>query len=165
MLHLGFTGTRHGMTREQLHNVRALVVSLQNANAPTRIAAHHGDCVGADAEFHAICRALGCWMVGHPPTDDKLRAFCEFDECYEPRPFTHRNSAIVAGSSYMIGTPFEMVNPGRGGTWSTIGKAISKVGRLAVVLPDGTMPKTWDDVLLETMIFKRRGGEVIEVKP
>lgn len=152
MIHLGFTGTRHGMTREQLHNVRSLVVSLQNANKPTRIAAHHGDCVGADAQFHAICRDLGCWMVGHPPTDQKLRAWCQFDELHPMQSYTRRNRAIVTSSVYMIGAPFEMERQNHGGTWGTIEMAGGKTGRLAVVLPTGAFLRSWDDVELETMI-------------
>lgn len=155
MIHLGFTGTRHGMTREQLHNVRSLVVSLKNANAPTRIAAHHGDCVGADAEFHAICRALGCWLVIHPGPIGEYSAGCVGDERHDPLPHMQRNRAIVASSAYMIGAPFEMERQKRGGTWATIGMAElaeKRVGKsLIVVLPHGALVGAWD-CELETMI-------------
>ena len=29
--------------------------------------AHHGDCLGADAEFHELCRETGLKIHVHPP--------------------------------------------------------------------------------------------------
>jgi hypothetical protein len=52
--HIGFTGTRHGMTPAQRHAVSQLIAELAAGAAFT---AHHGDCVGADAEFHDLCRS------------------------------------------------------------------------------------------------------------
>jgi hypothetical protein len=49
---VGFTGTRKGMTPQQRVAFAELVITLR----PTQ--AHHGDCVGADAEFHHGCKAL-----------------------------------------------------------------------------------------------------------
>jgi len=46
-MRVGFTGTSQGMTRPQQEAVAALLLD------PVPNEAHHGNCVGADAEFHA----------------------------------------------------------------------------------------------------------------
>jgi len=65
------------MTPSQEARVRALLLALRPATV------HHGDCVGSDARFHAICReALGdaVRIVVHPPENPALRAFMPGDE-------------------------------------------------------------------------------------
>ena len=57
---LGFTGTRRGMTSDQQIRVTLLVAELGPKEA------HHGDCVGADAEFHEQFKYLATVMHAHP---------------------------------------------------------------------------------------------------
>ena len=136
MRHLGFTGTRFGMKPPQHAAVRDVIVSLGE------VTGHHGDCVGADAEFHALLRELGHRVIGHPPVDDEHRAWCQFDDQVEPLTHMKRNRAIVAIAHIMIGAPFEMTAQERGGTWLTI-KMARKAGKpLVIVFPDGTLERT-----------------------
>ena len=46
---IGFTGSRKGMTGEQAAVVMRLLLSATEG--------HHGDCVGADEQFHEMCMA------------------------------------------------------------------------------------------------------------
>lgn len=67
MMVIGFTGTRHGMTNAQRDTVLKLL-----SEKLTPSSAVHGDCVGADADFDAICTSLDIWHVG----DGWLRRSC-----------------------------------------------------------------------------------------
>lgn len=134
-MHLGFTGTRNGMTRLQYASVEVLVRAL-----PQPITAHHGDCVGADSQFHFIVRELGARIVIHPPTDETHREFCKpADEWRQACTHLARNRAIVLESHLMIATPFEMVRQARGGTWYTIDRMLRTGRPLATVFPNGTV--------------------------
>jgi hypothetical protein len=127
---VGFSGTRIGMTEQQ----SAIVADLLRVIAPTE--ARHGDCVGADAEFHKIAAAqLGARIVVHPPTDPRLRAFCKGDEVLDPLPYLVRNTAIVLASNLLIATPASAMVTG--GTWFTINEALRLERRTVIVHRDG----------------------------
>lgn len=138
---VGFTGTREGMTPRQ----RAFVMSaLQGWQATGVLAeAHHGDCEGADEQFHGLCRQLGVPVVLHPPSAGDRRAWCEGAVRTEKAlPFLERNKEIVRAASVLIATPKEGREPapGRGqGTWSTVRYARSRGGAPRVVMPDGSL--------------------------
>lgn len=139
--HLGFTGTRHGMTDKQRMVVAKAVESAVKRLpyvGEDRLIIHHGDCVGADAEFHDITGPR-CKRIGHLPEDDTHRAFCTFDETRSPLPHMKRNKAIVAESDAMIATPYESAEQERGGTWKTIGFTRKANKPLAIVWPDGVV--------------------------
>lgn len=130
---VAFTGTRSGMTEAQQLMVLELLVELD------AVSAHHGDCVGSDAEFHAICTDLAVPVTVHPPDNSKLRAWCEGRHIEREKPYLVRNKDIVRSSTVLIATPKENVEPkpGRGqGTWSTIrfGRTLVPVH---VVFPNG----------------------------
>lgn len=121
----GFTGTRAGMTWAQKQEVRRLLTSASSA--------HHGDCVGADADFHEMCLELGVPVFIHPPSDNRQRAFCKGAfMVLKPLPYLARNRIIVDRCEQLIAIPKEQEepNPGRagGGTWMTVRYA-RKVGR------------------------------------
>ncbi len=118
-LHLGFTGTRHGMSPKQLSFVEWFVIT----QTPMAVFhAHHGDCSGADEQFHAACRNTGgrAFVEVHAPIQRGLRAFCQGDQSHEPEPFMARNAAIVSASQILIAAPLQDVPQLRGGSWSTI---------------------------------------------
>ncbi len=137
----GFTGTRLGMTPPQREAVRGLLA----AHAPACV--HHGDCRGADQEFHEDClltkekRAL--WLVVHPPADIFYRAFCkEFDQRRSEKPFLQRNREIVDACGIVVAAPADMAEPPLGhggGTWHTIRYARRQRKKIYLVLPDGTI--------------------------
>ncbi len=127
---VGFTGTRNGMTAAQLEAVADLIKDA--------VEFHHGDCVGADAEAHHLVQ---CRRVLHPPTDEKLRAFCPvgpIDIVLPAAPYLDRNKDIVDACDLLVAAP--QMNKGRvtsRGTWSTVLYA-SEIGRPCVwVEPSG----------------------------
>lgn len=137
MRHVGFTGTRYGMSPAQQTVVAQALDRLVSGEPAATFIAHHGDCVGADAQFHDLTRLRGFRTVGHLPIDDTHRAFCQFDEVRDPLPHMKRNRAIVAESDVVIATPFDMEEKTVGGTWKTIGFARQAKKPLAIVWRDG----------------------------
>lgn len=148
-IHVGYTGTRHGMSVPQARHVGDILSSL----APAGIIAHHGDCEGGDAEFHVECRVQHATsIIIHPgPVGDVHRAHCLADVTLPPMPHMRRNRAIVDISAIMIGAPFEDEPQDRGGTWATIRMArralkrgtlttLYVVGRSGDLLDHGAWP-------------------------
>lgn len=136
MIHVGFTGTQVGMTSAQGLSVKNVLFGLQRS-----FWAHHGDCVGADAQFHVICRSfqlLCAGITGHIPDDDSKRAFCQFDSVMPARPYLVRNKDIVVVSDVMVATPRQVEEQFIGsGTWFTIRCTRRRSKPLALVLPSG----------------------------
>ncbi len=88
---VGFTGTRRGMTERQLK-------ALESHLGPITVTeAHHGDCLGADKQFHDMIRRLkpNARVIIHPPSNPSHRAFCEGDVLCEERGYLERNHDIV----------------------------------------------------------------------
>src|SRR6185369_15902528 len=98
---IGFTGTRHGMSQIQKDIVRKLLQDFAGSF-------HHGDCVGADAEAHAIAKELNYMIAIHPPINPRWRAFCQGDFMYPPKDYIPRNHDIVQSCQYLIATPATM---------------------------------------------------------
>jgi len=136
---LGFTGTREDMTGAQNIQVLELVKRLSVTEA------HHGDCVGADREFHSICRLVslprveGINIVIHPPLNPALRAFCQGDVMRTAKGYFERSMDIVGETSALIVAPKQMQKPKslRGsGTWQTEDYAEGRT-LVYIVWPDG----------------------------
>lgn len=123
---VGVTASRRGMTLNQLDELCEGLIAL----GATEL--HHGDCVGGDEQAHAIGRSLGLRIVGHPPDNPRLRAFCDCDELRPELPYMVRNRAIVTTCELLAGGPDRPRSP-RSGTWLTIGYA-ERIGRPHVVL-------------------------------
>ena len=108
---------------------------------------HHGDCIGADGEFHALCLANRHvrWIEIHPPTEGARRAYCERGwveaVIHPPAPYLERNEDIaIAGKDALIATPKEQGREVvRSGTWSTIRRARALGRAIAIVWPNGTV--------------------------
>jgi hypothetical protein len=132
---VGFTGTRRGMSPQQYNAVCRLVDELHPIAA-----AHHGDCVGADRDFHLLVasRVFGCEIHAHPPDNPSLRARMPADVIHDPRPYLERDADIVDSSDVLIACPFERRERYRGsGTWSTI-RFSRRAGKpLVIVYPQG----------------------------
>lgn len=143
MLSIGFTGTRHGMNILQIAAVTDIVRDASDWH--DHIDAHHGDCRGADAGFHAIVQVLrghASWsIIVHPATRSEYRAFCQGGNILKPKPFMARNQDIVDTSTVMIAAPAEATEQQRGGTWATIRMARKAGKPLAIVLPSGEVVK------------------------
>lgn len=113
---LGFTGTQEGMTVLQ----KAMFVGVLSRLCPVQF--HHGDCIGADADAHALVRkhAPKCFIVIHQPDDDSKRAWCDGHKVIPPKPYLIRNRAIVGCCDELAAAPRSRVEELRSGTWSTI---------------------------------------------
>ena len=61
----------------------------------------------------------------HPPVDDSLRAFCDYDAWYDPKTYLDRNRDIVNASTVLVACPGVMKEQHHGGTWFTIRYALS----------------------------------------
>lgn len=136
---LAFTGTQEGMTDPQKLAVWYFIIE----HRPTVV--RHGDCIGADADFHKIAtdlRSLYLHLMDlkieiHPPIRADKRALCEgANKWHDPQPYLMRNHVMVETSDVLIATPGgpEVM---RSGTWATIRYA-RKIGTPRyIVMPDG----------------------------
>lgn len=145
MINIGFTGTRQGMTPEQLRTLLGILSGVGEI-----LQGHHGDCDGADREFHTLVLALGGGVVIHPPDKDRFRAYCQYAvEEHPPKDYVPRNHDIVDDSKWLIGCPKEMTEPTDrrgGGTWATVRYGAGELAKkppggarkVVVILPDGS---------------------------
>lgn len=138
---VGFTGTRHGMTAEQL---AAFAELLANADGDQF---HHGDCVGADAEAAKIAYDLGWQIICHPPEKTEHQANTTFhraDNRRQPKSHFARNRDIVNESDLLIACPqyMEPITPATmGGTAYTVNYARKQGKPVWIVRPDGSVEK------------------------
>ena len=135
-MRVGFTGTQRGMTRVQ----EALVASM--VRHPNVTAIHHGDCIGADMQVHAVAIGAGKWTVVHPPIKQDKRAWCVGSEVLEPKAYDKRNADIVLFTDRLIAAPEgpEKSFP-RSGTWMTVRMARSRGRQITIVWPNGTVTR------------------------
>jgi imidazolonepropionase-like amidohydrolase len=127
---LGFTGTQKGLTPAQR-------LSLRRVLRVGADAFHHGDCIGADAEAHAVAQELGLSIVIHPPLISTKRAFCQGAHyTYPPRPYMNRNHDIVDAAKWLVACPRreEVLHSG---TWATVRYARKRGVPIMIVWPDG----------------------------
>ena len=137
-MELGFTGSRLGMTAAQMTAFGEFIEKHKVAFTYF----HHGDCVGSDEQAHeAVRRLCTTWLITiHPPTSDKLRAFCVGDDILTARPYLKRDDYIAECADVVVGTPHESSLKGRtGGTWYTLRSAYKKGKQVVIIFPDGKM--------------------------
>jgi len=120
---VGFTGTQEGLTKIQ--KIMLIEFLVNNVFQIEEVA--HGDCIGADAEFHSICYQLGIKIVIHPPLNPKKRAYCTSPYVLEPKEYIERNHNIVDSSTLLLATPKLLREEQRSGTWATIRYALNKI--------------------------------------
>ena len=137
-LHIGFTGTQAGMTDRQKERVWQLVGHRQ-------FYAHHGDCIGADAEFDAIVRRAPnlYGVIMHPCDLAAKRAYCvpkyPHDVVRDVKSPLVRNEDIVAEGHCLIAASKTAGPVLRSGTWATIRLAVAAQKPVCVLFPDGGM--------------------------
>jgi hypothetical protein len=137
-LHIGITGSRNGATHEQLIKARLILAGAWRAGNVM----HHGRCVGADSQMHAIARSLGYVIEQHPPANramEDLNCDVQPGEIMHARlPYADRNRAIVDASSQLIVLPqYPEDDPRskRSGTWMTARYASRQGTELHIVIP------------------------------
>jgi hypothetical protein len=142
---IGFTGTRGNLTAYQI----SFIVDVLRYQQPEEV--HHGDCVGADSLFHALCEASEYVkrIVIHPPTDDKHRAFCKGAkvQLLDPLSYIARNHAIVDAAEVMLAAPSTDNEELRSGTWATVRYSLKKKRKTMLLQPNGTA--SWLDRMSE----------------
>lgn len=134
MTHIGFTGTRKGLTREQQTYLVQTFAKLERDGAWWF---HHGDALGADYDAFVIALQYGAHAVAHP-AEHPARAFTQSDIVHEPLPPLVRNRIIVDSVSKMFAATKGFGEQQRSGTWATIRYARSVCRSLTIILPDGT---------------------------
>lgn len=138
---IGFTGTQNGMTQDQRRKVMMTLAGFIPAEGLRELIMHHGDCIGADAQVHEICREYGYSVVIHPPQNPQKRAFCfsgNIRRVWEEKPYLNRNMDIVGCAELMIAAPGGHSEKLRSGTWATVRYARYREVSLIIVWPDGT---------------------------
>lgn len=133
---LGFTGTREGMTERQ----REGVAEFLREHRPTVV--HHGDCIGADSQFHdsALLLPQPPLIETHPCNLTKYRANRKADVVHPVKPPKDRNRDIVRASYELLAAPKgTAAESPRSGTWQTIRMMLSFRKTVTVVWPDGTI--------------------------
>ncbi len=111
---IGFTGTQKGMNKSQAAQVRTILFDI----GPSEV--HHGGCVGADSEFHAIALELNLWIVLHPPIIKDRQGIHEAHIVKPRRSYLERNKDIVDDCDMIIACPVQRYEIRRSGTWSTV---------------------------------------------
>lgn len=143
---IGFTGTHQGMTLVQKKSVTKI---LKNISVILEV--HHGDCIGADEDFHNICVYLNIPIIIHPPIKDKARAFCKnYYQIREPKDYIVRNHDIVDETDLLIACPKGFKEELRSGTWTTVRYARKVKRRELIIYPYeikriNASNLTWDD--------------------
>ena len=122
---IAFTGNRYGLKEDQQKEIIKIFDTYQN------ITVMHGDCVGADTDFHNLCveykktRQIQIQIHIFPPIDNKLRAFNNGDLIMSPKPYLKRNEDMVKKCDILIACPTNKDKEVlRSGTYATIRKAI-----------------------------------------
>jgi hypothetical protein len=135
---IAFTGTRKGMTDKQKEAVLEFLKELRGHDYLFR----HGDCVGADADFHWLVHEAEFELRGsvaiHPCTLEAQRAHCEPALIvYAPREPLARNREMVDRAEFLLACPGEEHEVLRSGTWATIRYAKKRNVPRLVILPSG----------------------------
>lgn len=146
-MNVSFTGSESGMTAEQKPRVRKLL-SLYKPDLVI-----HGDCIGADEDFHVIALEIGvrCFRIrpGHDSHGQSpKRAHCADKykrpgcEClvFPSEPYLKRNDKIAADGQLLLATPdgFEEVIIGSG-TWATVRYAYKRSRSIEIIYPNGSL--------------------------
>lgn len=142
---IGITATQTGCTEEQVARARTgLYVRLHYITSHYHrvvVALAHGDCIGGDAQMHAVAREFGIAVQLHPPINPAKRAWCQMlpgEIVMPPDEYIARNHAIVDSVRFLIALPKEEHGEElRSGTWATVRYA-RKIGRPGIIVrPSG----------------------------
>ena len=118
---IAFTGNCFGLSDDQKKEIIKIFDTCPN------ITVFHGDCVGADTDFHNLCleyrtkQNKQIQIHIYLPDNDKLRGFNKGDIYMNPQPYLTRNKNMVKKCDILIGCPIDKNKEQlRSGTWATI---------------------------------------------
>ena len=129
---IGMTGNRNGISEQSSNKLKELLKSIEITEA------HHGDCTGADENFHQIMVSFLIKIIIHPPDKNICRAYCQADEIRKEKSYLERNKDIVNECDALLAFPSSKTETLRSGTWSTIRYAKKTNKKLVIFYPDGT---------------------------
>lgn len=134
---LSFTGTREGMTDDQLDTLYAWFMFCKDEIEE----AHFGLCRGADVQFYHMLLAVkpDAYIVGHPCDLIEQQVHLPCHEIRFVKPPITRNHDMVDETDTLISTPATFKNVLRSGTYSCLRYAASKDKDLNIILPNGRM--------------------------
>lgn len=115
-MEIAFTGTRQGMTDNQ----KVELVEWLEKLKPTKV--YHGDCIGADTDFHHSVRKFDPEIFVHiiPSNIADQRSFLKGDKVEDPNHPLVRNRDMVDNADIVIAAPATLEEVLRSGTWATI---------------------------------------------
>lgn len=131
---LGFSGTREGMTPQQMKSFKELVFRLN----PDEF--HHGSCRGSDVQAARLVRSVlaKCVIHAHPSLDARNTESSGVDDVTHPAKQYHaRNRDIVDGTDELAACPKEYTERDTGGTWHAVRHARAKMKPRHMIWPDG----------------------------
>jgi hypothetical protein len=129
---IGMTGNRTGISEKAMKRFRKLMNKSEDIKE-----GHHGDCLGADTDFHDELTEKRIKTIIHPPDIDTARAFSKGTETRKPKPYIARNHDIVDECDVLIGFPSSDQEAVRSGTWATIRYARKIDRRIYIIFPNG----------------------------
>lgn len=132
---LAFTGTRQGLTKKQTENLKNF---LERGKKKIKLCLH-GDCLGADEQFHNLVRnILDCQIWSYwVPGKWNAEKHKDSDKNFKRKNYLQRNREMVVHADLIIGFPKENKIANRGGTWYTISYAKVYDKRVGIFYPDG----------------------------
>lgn len=130
---IGFTGTQKGMTEIQSKTLSTFIFTTLKGEAEF----HHGDCIGADTDFHKIVTETYNKIIIHPPINSSKRSFCNGDIILECKEYLVRNHDIVDSTDVLFVAPSGMNEELRSGTWATYRYAMKKEKAIFIFFPNG----------------------------
>lgn len=135
---VGFTGTRNGCSVAQRAALEELLQKFDITEG------HHGDCIGADAEFHDILEwtqkcGRRLFIVVHPPEKDEHRAWKQGHIVRPAKSHFARNRDIVDSCDVIVACPPCATWQPNGGTFYTMDYAKKKQKPLYVIWPTGAI--------------------------
>jgi hypothetical protein len=141
-MRIGFTGTRHGMSKTQFNKVAELLATFITDGPSTF---NHGQCIGSDCEAASLAYSLGYVVIAHPGYSPKYPnwrgsrgSFDQNNIILPEKPFLDRDHDIVNESDVVVATPNQKEEQRRSGTWATIRYA-RKTSLVIIVFPDGSV--------------------------
>jgi len=125
---VGFVGSRIQLTPTQRDEITNILRALDVAEV------RHGDCFGADAEFHDIATTLGLSIVVHPPVNRTLRVH-KTETTLRPKPYARRNRDIVDAIDVLIACPKESEEQPLSGVWAAVQYARKRGKKVQLITP------------------------------
>lgn len=168
-LHVGFSGSRYGMTEKQKEVVRHFLNNWRVIGIDRTF--RHGCCAGADFEADQLAREYLYKVGAHPGPrssfdcyDSAKKLGVTFWEENERKPYFERNVDIVMRCNVLITTPNAM-SPNikaKGGTWYTTRVGIDRGRSTYLVLANGETHKFFDRKYLGVIV---PGNDILRTTP